>query len=316
MVNNSLQKMALRPEGLRSRPVRMAKVFDDPEAVLSLIRRLAPYRTMAAYFGGQGLGDAQETDVPWFLDVPEAKILTENPHWIAAAREAFDAEIVQPLHCTINLNAPAPQGQAHTDLPVFRGFAAPQAPIWLLMNMVRSGLFFSWLVPVASGLAWFWRGSGGEFQYWPDGPDAPPVCERAPLWNQGVMSDNEVMWHRVGAIGDAAGQAELAGGLCARVRMHCTAKGWEIRDDDGRAITRYAADGVRISLLWKAYVFKDEAHLASFENSDYNLDLDQVVAIYRADLAARGLSAPRSANPIDDPEWQAILDRTYLRLPL
>ena len=42
MATDALRRQALRPQGLRSKPVRIASVFDDPDAVLRLIRELAP----------------------------------------------------------------------------------------------------------------------------------------------------------------------------------------------------------------------------------------------------------------------------------
>lgn len=303
-------RQALRPQGIRSRPVRMAKVFDDPEAVLQLVRDLAPYRTVGTYYN-DGRPDADGMDPPWFLAEPDSALLVQNSNWVVAAREAFGAEVVRPIRCVVNLNPPAPASPPHVDLPVFRGFSAPEVPIWLLMSMSRSTLFLDWLVPLASGIAWFWRGEGGGFEYWPDGPEGPSISEQPPLWNVGVMSDNEVMWHRVGAIGSAARQAELGGEVPATAQMHCSGEGWQIRHD-GRAIASYAPDEVRISLVWKGYVFKDEVHLASFEDSAYDLDLDQVVELFREDLSARGLPSHRPADPLGDAEWRMLLEQAYV----
>jgi hypothetical protein len=265
---------------------------------------------MAAYFGLER-PVLSSVDYPWFIDRPESDLLLNNPRWIAAAREAFSAEIVHPLHCTVNLNGPsASTGPAHQDVPAFRGFSEAKAPIWLLNVMSRSRLFLPWLAPVASGLAWFYRGQGGEFEYWPDGPERPSVSERPPLWNYGVMSDNEVMWHRVAAIGSPDRAAQLAGRLSVRAKMHLSAEGWSIVDD-GRTIMSLEPDELRISLLWKAYVFKDEAHLRSFENKAYDLDVSQVVDIFMDDLGKRGVHAPRPADPLTDEEWTALLQRTY-----
>ena len=309
MATEAARRQALRPEGLRSKPVRMAKVFDDPDAVLRLIDELAPYDPVGTYFNG-GWPNPDGIDVPWFLVEPDSELLVHNPHWVTAAKQTFAAEIVRPIRCVVNVNPPAAVGPPHIDLPVFRGFSAPDQPIWLLMSMAHSRLFFDWMVPLASGIAWFWRGEGGEFEYWPDGLQAASVAERPPLWNVGVMSDNEVMWHRVGGIGTPARQAELAGRVPATSQMHGTANGWEIRHGDTK-IASYTPDEVRLSLVWKGYVFRDEAHLASFENRAYDLDLDQVVDVFQADLAARGVAARRPVDPLKDDEWRQLLERIY-----
>ena len=310
MSTQVLRRQALRPKGIRSKPVRMERVFDDPDEALRLVRDLAPYKTVGTYYNG-GESDPNGFDPPWFLDEPDCDWLIQNPNWIAAAREAFDAKIVRPIRCVVNLNAPAPASPPHLDLPVFRGFEAPQVPIWLLMSMSRSGLFLDWMVPLASGIAWFWRGEGGGFDYWPDGPQGTSVSVQPPMWNIGVMSDNEAMWHRVGAIGPTERQSELATGVPGTAQMHLSESGWEIRQE-ARALASYTPEEVRISFVWKGYVFKDEAHLASFEDSSYDLDLDQVVDIFSEDLATRGCPSRRPADPFTDAEWRKVLEDSYL----
>jgi len=166
-------------------------------------------------------------------------------------------------------------------------------------------------VPVASGLVWFWRGADGDFEYWPDGPKANPVTAPRPMWNTGVMSDNEVMWHRVGAFGSPEHQATLMQKLKVSAEAHWTGSGWNIRQD-ADVLMALGGDEMRVALLWKAQVFRDEAHLASFEDERYNLDMEQVTGTFLADLAARGIAACEPADPTDDADWRALLERSYL----
>lgn len=298
----------LRPDGLRSKPVYMPKVFDDTGPVLDLVRARAPYRSMLAYHN-HGTRDGQ-LDSPWFIDMTDADFLLQNPRWIAAAKTAFSAQLVEPLHCTINVYGPAEASPPHMDLPVFRGMSAPQIPVWLLMSMSNSGLFLPWLVPVASGLAWFYRGEGGEFEYWPDGPSRASVCVSPPMWNVGVMSDNEVMWHRVGQVGNSAEISALNGRLKTSAMMHCQGSQWEVRQD-GQTLCAIPEERFRISLLWKAYVFADETHRASFRNSAYNLDAGHVAEIFLADLRRRGIACTPPSDPLSDKAWRSVLLATY-----
>ncbi|MDE2441995.1 MAG: hypothetical protein KGP14_13310 [Betaproteobacteria bacterium] len=284
----------------------MDRVFADPEAVLDEIRSMAPFSTIGSQFAGPEVNEVPN----WFMASLTESPVFHDPVWIPAACEAFGAKIVRPLRCALNLNPPAPGSPPHLDMSSFRGFAAPEAPIWLLGVMGRSHLFLDWLVPIASGIAWFWRGNGGELEYWADGANRPPSAETSPLWNVGVMSDNEVMWHRVGAIGPAERRAEFGSGVPRGATLHLAAEGWEMRYD-GRQLTTYRADEVRISIVWKGLVFRDEDHLASFENHDYDLRIDQVVSIFAEDLADRGLPAPCPSDPLNNPEWKALLERTY-----
>lgn len=307
MTAGAIARQALRPQGIRSKPVRMPRVFDEPEQVLQQIRTMAPFSTILATFGGER---APATSPLWFFASLGSTPILHDPNWIAAARDAFDAEIVRPIRCALNLNPPSDASPPHLDMSSFRGFAAPDVPLWLLQVMANSRLFLDWLLPQASGIAWFWRGEGGELEYWADGPDAPPSAERPPMWNTGVMSDNEVMWHRVGAIGPSGLRTSYPGEVHRTARLHAEPAGWTVRNGD-ETLARFTEDEVRISIVWKGFVFKDEAHLASFEDKAYDLTLDTVVEIFRQDLSSRGLPSHLPADPLADRDWQVLLEDSY-----
>lgn len=299
----------LRPEGMRSTPLRMEPVFEDPESALAHIRQGGPYRTMVAYMGHSASDDGP-AGMPWFLTKSKADVLLGAPRWAEAAREAFEAEIVRPMHVVINLNGPMPAGPPHLDQPEFRGFGIADAPLWLLTAMSKSRLFLPWLIPLASGVAWFWRGEGGEFEYWPAGPEGPSTVAARPMWNSGVMSDNEAMWHRVGGFGAEPRQRRLQQEVRAGAQLDWERGCWRITQDGGE-LTAFEPEEVRISLVWKALVFRDGAHLASFEDKRFDLDLERVTEIFFDDLTERGIVLSRPADPFGDPEWRAVLEETY-----
>jgi hypothetical protein len=298
----------LRPEGMQAKPVRLDRVFDDPAGVIDLIEKRGPYITMAAFHHMEDRLGGPNTQ-PFFRGMFDDEILLHNPAWIAAARESFSAEIVRPFKCLAQLNGPMSATGVHVDLPLFRGLGAFDAPVWLMMNMTYSGLFHDWMVPVASGLAWFYRGVGGPFVYWPDVYELPQV-ERT-LWNTGVMSDNEYMFHGVAPIGTVQDRQAVKGTLRASDTLHAVGRGeWEIHDH-GRVVHHLRPDQLRMSLLWKAHVFRDERHLASFEDRSMDLTIPQVVDIYREDLGRRGIDIAHPSDPFNDPEWKALLETTY-----
>jgi hypothetical protein len=299
----------LRPPQMRSKPVEVPEVFADPGQIVRALQERGPFPTACEFHGMQETGGAM-LRYPWFLTMAYEDPFLRIPSFEGAAREAFSCEIVRPLHCTFNFTHSPELQPPHVDLPVFRGMSAPEFPVWLLMNMSYSKLFQDWMVPVASGLVWFWRGSGGEFEYWPGGLEGSSRRVAPPMWNIGLMSDNEAMWHRVLPMPPAQEEPGLAQGLQASDKLHYTGEGWEIRDGE-RRVARLAPSEVRISLLWKAYVFKDEEHLASFEDRDFDLELDQVIDIYLADLRARGVALGRPAAPLSDPAWRQRLQEIY-----
>jgi hypothetical protein len=297
-----------RPRTLKPNPIRIDRVFDDPDAVLAHIRQRAPFLTTPAYHDLAHMAGPEQDITPWFRDHLDDNMFFHNPAFLAATREAFSAEIIRPTRCQVNLYGPMVAGAAHLDAAAYRGMSVRQSPIWLMYNMAASGLFEPWMVPVASGLAWFYRGEGGAFEYWPAGEHA---CVEPPLWNNGLICDNEYTWHRVGAVGTAQQQQHLQGRLRVSDQIHAGADGtWDIRDGE-RLVARLAPEEVRVSILWKADVFRDEEHLASFENPALDLDIDRVVDIYLDDLSARGIRAERPTDPLNDDAWRELLQDTY-----
>lgn len=309
MAHQDLSIARLRPAHIRSKPVHVPQVFADPDRIARTLLERGPYPTACEFHGMQETGGAM-LRYPWFLTMAYDEPFLRIPSFEAAAREAFACEIVRPLHCTFNFTHSPELQPPHIDLPVFRGMSAPEFPVWLLMNMSYSRLFQDWMVPVASGLVWLWRGRGGEFEYWPDGLEGPSRRVAPPMWNIGLMSDNEAMWHRARPMPIAADERLPAAGLQASDKLHYTAEGWEIRDGE-RQVANLSPSELRISLLWKAYVFKDEEHLASFEDHGLDLDLDQVVDIYLTDLRAKGAAVRRPADPLSDPDWRRQLQAVY-----
>lgn len=301
----------LRPAQVRSRPIRIERVFDDPQDILRRVAERGPYQTTARLHQlGETLG-AGAARAPWFKSYVEDPDILWNERWIDAAKRAFDASIVKPLVVALNLNAATPLGVPHLDLPSFRGLTAQSMPAWLLLNMAHSGLFHDWMAPYASGLCWFNADTYGAFEYWPKGLDHPSEIEEAPMWNRGIVSDNEFMWHRVHAIGSPEEQEQVKPLMDYNNMLEAMPDGcWEMRRGE-TSLKRFGPTQIRISLLWKAHVFTDEAHLASFEDERLNLTLDHVVDLYCAELAARGANAATPSDPLGDDGWRELLQREF-----
>ena len=159
-------------------------------------------------------------------------------------------------------------------------------------------------------MCWFHRGEGGDFEYWPDGPDAPSKLVTPPLWNVGVVSDNEYMWHRVGPI-SRADQQLAPGTILGDALLHAGADGgWHIRDSAGFDV-RFEDAQIRHSFLWKAYAFADERAHREFLDHSNDLDYAQTIAIFEADLAKRGIGSVSSSDPVRDADWKQLIQRTY-----
>jgi len=304
-----------RPASPLATPVRLENAFCDPEGLLALIRGGAPYKTQEAAhkhpgvtrtsgwfrnfwaLGGKVVMDGAE---PFFL----------NPTFIEAAKASFNAEIVEPVAMMTNLNLPMAGLDPHLDLPFFRGAMNREVPAWLLVPMGYCGLFQDWAVPVASAITWFYDGEGGAFEYWPDGLDHPSRVEKPPYFNTAVLADNEYMYHRVGSLGlQEEWLADDA--IPFDARLYLEGDRWVVRDGP-RQLHAHAFTNVRVSVLWKAHCFRNEAEAAAFHDHSEDLTPEIVTRIFVADLGEKGFdTAKLPSADIRDDAWKPILEAAY-----
>jgi len=308
------QTAVSRSEFQMAPPCVVDPAFDDPGIVQALIEQGAPYKSITAV-QKEPEGTAA---APWFRNFwalggkvifPGAEALFHNPNFIAAARENFQADVIVPLAMMTNLNAPAPAAPPHLDLPFFRGAHKREVPLWMLAPMGYSGLFQHWAIPVASAISWFYDGTGGEFEYWPDGLDAP--SERAPSLsrNQAVVADNEYMYHRVCQIG-SEDEFLPDNRIPFEAMLERTLRGWEVTAN-GEVLGSYAEGRIRASVLWKAYCFRDQAEADAFTSGSDNLTPEQIVELFQEDLRRRGVRIDPPADLEGRDRWSETIRETY-----
>jgi hypothetical protein len=310
-------------------PLEIDPVLDDPGLVRRLAEANSPYWPVQRYFASaaemRALSDppagSTRAQAPmvvgpvfrgdWAYDeplVPGIEPVLHNRRFTDAACRLFAGGVVRPQMVYINLSLPMPCGDGgHTDVPAFRGVDRTRYPIWLLVTMGRSGLFERWRVPIATAVAWFYAGAGGEFTYWADGPDAAPRTRPARS-NTAVMGDNDVMFHRVEAIGGV--DDDMVRGLTLDSQLAFTGDGaWQVTDGD-RVLARYPFERIRISVSWKAQVFRDAEEARVLDEHRDDLTLAQVL-----DTFARDAGVQPPADPLHDPAFIATLTRAYHRAP-
>lgn len=285
--------------------LRIAPAFDEPEQVRALFERHAPYRSIAEYIPRP----EDESGHPYFRGswaangealVQGAEIVLYNRRFIEAARTFFGTPEIRPTFVVVNLNAPMPPGPTHVDVPTFRGATRDQYPLGILIAMGASELFEQWRVIQAGAVSWFYEGPGGNFEYWPDGPEGPMLAERPPFHNVAIMADNDRMFHRIGRVG--AVDAKLPPMTAAAEIRPAGSDAWEIVEN-GAVRATYPSRAIRLSIVWKA----DLETPPRVEP----LTLDRVMDIFAADLRRRNVEFRIPTDPLSDHEWRASLLKVY-----
>jgi hypothetical protein len=304
--------------------VLLQPAYEDCEAVLGVIRGAGPFWPLSSYGASpeemQALGGSANTFTPpWFRQdfalegtarVPGAELILHNERFADAARAVYgQAAIVRPTTVYVNVMGPTPFAFApHLDVPAFRGFTRADHPIWLLKVMKTSGLFEQWRVTIATAVSWFYAGPGGDFHYWPDGPDGSPAVQRPPFDNVAVVADNESTYHGVAPVGPT--DARMPMNLTRDSRLVRGDGGWDVTQD-GEVVTHYDDPMARITVSWKADVFADAAAAESFDSGVDHLDLGTVVAMLTADIRSRGIDVAEPVDAVHDRDWIAVLAATY-----
>ncbi len=309
-------------------PIQLAPALDEPERVRALLERSGPHYPVQRYFrSGAEMraqsGPAQMIIAPNFradwatedLTVDGVGFFLENPRFRTAAAKLFGSDFVHPwgVYSNITWQLPFDQGGGHTDVPAFVGIDRRRHPTWLLAVMGHSRLFEKERVEIATAVAWFYHGTDGGFSYWPDGPDQPPLVHEGNVFNTAIMGDNDRMYHRVRPVGARRDGMLMGMTLDSRLEFD-GGDTWAIRQDGATRATM-SFDALRISVSWKAYVYRDaeqrRRHLAETDG----LDLDQVVDRFASDLRARDVAFEPPADPLHDEAFVECLTRAYVHEP-
>jgi hypothetical protein len=246
---------------------------------------------------------------------PELEDCYYNSKFLQLVRDYWGARYARPTLMLFNLCGPHHSSlNGHLDAVTFRGVRIENAPVWLQNVMGRSGLFADYMVKMAQVITWWYRGENGTFTYWPDGPLGEPARLEHPLWNKGVVVQNEMMFHR----GDPTGlpAARDLPGLKNRSLLGYdgSADDWVITTD-GEVIRRYQPDEMRLLVHWSAEVFMDRAELELNLDHSQDLTFDIVFDRLLADLRSRGIAAAEPSDPLHDSAFIRTLTDVYSIAP-
>jgi len=297
-------------------PVLLRDVIDEPAKVVALLERNAPYTPLGGWFR-PGLDPDAATSPLWFqndwvhaeLRVEGSELFLFHERVTQAARDFYGAELIVPQSVYVNvMGAMETAGPAHTDNPRFHGRDRTNTPMWLLRAMLWSGLFDRFAIVQATSIWWLNDVEGGGLYYWPEGPEKPPQHHVGDMANTALVGDNHGMFHQVGPVGPFDRGTPLVTSSAKLAPVADGSGDWAVTD---RGEVRYRAplDRYRVSVLWKADVYRDEAERRR-QTAD-PLSLADVTRVFDRDLDARHAGFRFEPARIDDPGFIAAMRAAY-----
>ena len=297
-------------------PILLRDVIEDVQDVVRLLERGAPYTPLGGWYRPDADLDVA-TSPMWFqndwvhagLRVEGSQLFLFHERVTQAARDFYGAGLIEPHSVYVNLMAALERsGPAHTDNPRFHGRDRSNTPMWLLRTMLWSGLFDEYAITQATSIWWMNDVEGGGFAYWPDGPDAPPREHVGQMANTALVGDNHRMFHQVGPVGPYDQGTRLVTPRAELAPVGDGSDEWAVRD---RGETRYRAplSHYRVSVLWKADVYRDEADRRR-QMAD-TLSMPDVARIFDRDLEQRGADVRLDLDRIEDPGLIAAVNAIY-----
>jgi len=287
-------------------PILLRDVIQDIGAVTQLLEDNAPYTPLGGWFRN-GEVNEKPTSPMWFqndwvqadLVVPGSDLFMLHERVTETARRFYDAEVVVPHTLYVNLMAAIEEsGPAHTDNPLFQGRDRSNTPMWLLRNMYWSQLFEPWVITQATSIWWMNDVEGGGLHYWPDGPDKAPHQHIGEMANTALVGDNHGMFHQVGPVGPFDGGTRLVTGRAELAPTDDGSGDWAVTDR-GEESYRAPLESFRVSVLWKANIYRNEEERQRREAS--GLSLEDVERIFSEDLAKKGSDFRPDLSRLDDP---------------
>jgi hypothetical protein len=298
-------------------PILLEGLLDDLAPALRLFERAAPYTPLGGWFRPDREGE-EATSPMWFQNdwvhegfaVKGSDLFLQNDRVVRAAREFYDAEVIVPHTVYVNLMAAIAEcGPAHTDNPVFRGRNRSNTPMLLLRTMLWSGLFECWVIPQATSIWWLNDVEGGGFSYWPDGPDKPAKRHVGAMANTALVGDKHRMFHQVEPVGPFGDGTCLVAASAELAPAKDRSRDWAVTEQGVRERFRAPFHEFRVSVLWKADVYRNDEERLRVERD--LLSLEEVVRVFNEDLARRGVDLRIGLEQLQDPALPGALAAVY-----
>jgi len=243
---------------------------------------------------------------------PELQDCFYNEKFLDYARSYWGAKYAKPQMMLFNVNGPAGNTDpGHLDTPSFRGIRYENSPTWLCSVMGKSGLFRDYLIKMAQVITWFSHDPDSGFTFWPRGPLQPPQRLTSPIYNRGVVVQNEMMYHR----GEANGPLEQQ--RPEGLDFHTVFSGdptdrdqWLLTSGD-RVIARHHTGELRFLVHWSAEVFTDQSELKKNMERTDDLTQERAIEMLIDDARSRGAEIETPTDPLRDPVFIRAINAAY-----
>jgi hypothetical protein len=164
---------------------------------------------------------------------------------------------------------------------------------------------------MAQVITWFSLDESSGFTYWPDGPLKAPQRLLPPVYNRGVVVQNEMMVHR----GEANGplQQQVPAGLAFDTVFTGDSNDrdqWLLKNGDD-VIARHHTDELRFLVHWSAEVFSDFDELKKNMDHSDDLTIDRAIGMMVDDLRTKGIKVDVPGEPLHDPQFIGALNAAY-----
>lgn len=243
---------------------------------------------------------------------PSISDIFYNQKFLELAKSYWNAKYAKPQMMLFNINGPcANTDPGHLDTPSFRGIRYENSPTWLCSVMGKSGLFKDYLIKMAQVITWFSHCKSSGFTYWPDGPLAAPKRLQSPIYNRGVLVQNEMMVHRGEANGPLEQQRPAGLTFDTMFGGDPSSRDHWLLTNQGKAIARHHTDELRFLVHWSAEVFEDFAELKKNMDGSDNLTHDRVFDVLIKDVRSKGIKIDLPTDPFHDPVFIKTLNAAY-----
>lgn len=297
-------------------PVLIRDVIDDLDRVYALLAADAPYTPLGGWYAPGADPDAA-TSAMWFqqdwvhadYQAPGSDLFLQCERYFEATRSYYDAEVVVPHSVYVNVMAGLAEcGPAHTDNPKFRGRERQNTPMWLLRAMLWSGLFSRWEIVQSTAIWWLNDVEEGGLRYWADGPYAEPHRHVGDMANTAILGDNHRMFHQVERVGPFDAGTRRVTPRAELAPLTDDPRTWAVTDR-GEEVFRAPLSDYRVSVLWKADVYENEAHRR--EVADDQISMEDVARVFDDDLAQRGEAVRFDLERLEDPAFAEAIQAVY-----